>query len=94
MNKLISIVAAVLIAGCQSQEEKKQSVIVEKCETQLKSTLKDPDSVKFVSKDFYILSALPVVTIIYNAKNSYGGYVGNDMFVCNFDLDGNITKSF
>lgn len=100
MNKLIAIVVTtVLIIGCQSQEEKDNSIVINKCISELKSELKDPDSMKLTSEPSVYISHVPaynnkkMVSLHYNVKNSYGGYVGNETFYCSFNDDGTIYKT-
>lgn len=102
MKSFISAIAVVLIAGCQSQEEldkialkKKQSVLIEQCISKLQINLKDPDSMKItVSPNVFTnKEGIETVGFLYNAKNSYGGYAGDEFFFCEFDSNGKITNS-
>jgi len=90
MKKLIGLVIiSVLLVGCQSPEEKADSVEIDKCIVKLKGVLKDPNSLKITSKpliinvnDKLLKKEHRAVAIKYNAKNGFGGYIGEDMWYC------------
>ena len=90
MNKLLGLVLIpALIIGCKSPEEKADSIEIEKCIIKLKSVLKDTDSLKIISKptiiqvkDWPLTTEYRAVAIKYNAKNGFGGYIGEDMWYC------------
>jgi hypothetical protein len=90
MKKLIGLVLIPsLIVGCQSPQDKADSIEIDKCIITLKSVLKDPDSLKILSKptlinvkDKLLKTEHRAVAIKYNAKNGFGGYIGEDMWYC------------
>jgi len=90
MKMLIGLViTSMLLVGCQSEQEKVDSIEIEKCIIKLKSILKDPDSLRIVSKpliinvkDKLLKTEYRAVAIKYNAKNGFGGYIGEDMWYC------------
>jgi len=101
MNKLLGlVVASVLMMGCQSQEEKekiadneRKSDLIKSCISRLKVVLKDPDSMKVtVTPQILVIDGKEQAFFMYNAKNSYGGYAGNDTFYCKFDSSGSIEE--
>ncbi len=69
---------------------------VERCSKAIKDRLKDPDSLKvgdvtgpIATSIVYEGTAIMAYEFIFsiNAKNSYGGYVGNRMWVCYTSYD-------
>jgi len=101
MKALIGLVISiVLLVGCQSQEEKEKiasnkrnAVLIESCINRLKIYLKDPDSMKItVTPSVLTVNGKEQAFFMYNAKNSYGGYTGDDTFYCEFDSNGKITE--
>lgn len=68
MKKLTSLVAlAVLVTGCNSTQSSAEKAVRE--------NLKDPDSARF--GEFYYNDHLKRACFTVNAKNSMGGYIGN-----------------
>jgi len=71
MKKLIPLVAlaalAMLVTGCNSNQRSAEKAIRE--------YLKDPDSARF--GEFYYNAKLKRACFTVNAKNSMGGYIGN-----------------
>ena len=74
MKSLIAaVVAAVMITGCQSQEEldkialkNKQKTMFESCISKLRVTLKDPDSMKItVSPSVFVNNGKEMVGFLY-----------------------------
>jgi hypothetical protein len=101
MKKLIGLaLIPALMIGCQSKDESNQSIVtdrkssrIETCINQLKFKLKDPDSMKItVDPDVFVIDGKETVFFLYNAKNSYGGYVGDKNFYCKFDSSGKIAE--
>ena len=64
---VVSLALLVSLAACNSNERTAKEYV--------RQSAKDPDSVKF--GDFYFNSELNRACITVNAKNSMGGYTGN-----------------
>ncbi len=114
MNKFVLTVllTGLLLAGCAGQPSQQELAVADygpapdtttiefykAVERAIKSTLKDPDSLK----ELLVTNAQKCmrraataeygycILIAYNAKNSYGGYVGQRPFTV-FVHDGHIT---
>lgn len=72
----ITIISAVLLAGCESGDIKAAKEIVA-------SELRDPESAQFRNISKTKKNEFGVVTVCgeVNGKNAYGGYVGYQRFV-------------
>lgn len=83
-NAVIVGVLLTSLLGCSSEEEKQQQLSETQAITALKSQLIDPDSIKIESITHHQWCGfgtesgqdLPIVKIVYNAKNRMGGYAG------------------
>lgn len=88
MKLLIVALIVLNLSACQSEEEKHDSIMIDQCIMKLKSIAKDHNSIKFTEKPSVIIvgkksgNEYKAVMIRYNAKNSFGAYVGEDVFYC------------
>src|SRR5262249_20695127 len=83
---LPSVLASLLLAGCAAAVEHPSTPTammpvatagdIPKARLALKRTLKDPDSVKFEGE----VLRPGAVCGLFNAKNSFGGYVGSTLY--------------
>lgn len=92
MKKAAIVVVSLALGGCAGMMEIKGTgfnvdapdLYVEQSISNLKSRLKDPESARisgvYTVKTEYTGDAINVCGLI-NAKNSYGGYTGNRLFV-------------
>jgi hypothetical protein len=76
--------------GQQSAKAKQpkadRSSAIAACEIKLERTLRDPGSVRY-ERDLHLYSfdgSKHNVTLAYNAKNAFGGYVGTNVYSCTF----------
>ena len=56
------------------------------CEFKLERTLRDPGSVRYDRNltAYSYEDGLHKVALVYNAKNGFGGYAGQDIYTCAF----------
>ena len=56
------------------------------CEMKLERTLRDPGSVRYDRNltAYVYEDNLHKVALVYNAKNGFGGYAGQDIYTCTF----------
>jgi len=56
------------------------------CESKLEGTLRDPGSVRYDRSltQYVYENDLHKVTLVYNAKNGFGGYAGQNIYTCSF----------
>ena len=56
------------------------------CQMQLEATLRDASSVRYDRNltQYLFKNDVHNVTLVYNAKNGFGGYVGKDVHTCTF----------
>ena len=56
------------------------------CEIQLERTLRDPGSVRYDRSltQYAVVKNRHQVALVYNAKNGFGGYAGQDIYTCTF----------
>ena len=95
---LTAIVLCVGVAGC-GPAAMGEAEAVQRCEESISMQLKDPESSKFSSEIFgpktrdtnagetkEVPNKWTVVGLV-NAKNSFGGYVGDKPFICELSTD-------
>ena len=69
------------------QPKADRSSAIAACEIKLERTLRDPGSVRY-ERDLHLYSfdgSKHNVTLAYNAKNGFGGYVGTNVYSCTFN---------
>jgi hypothetical protein len=101
MNKLIMIALATTLSmsangGELIKDEAVAKPFVDACLSEIKSRLKDSDSMK-VGEDISALRNDDGTTNAYirvNAKNGFGGYTGYKLYVCKFDSNLEIVMFF
>lgn len=56
------------------------------CQLKLENTLRDPGSVRYDRNltAYVYEDNLHKVALVYNAKNGFGGYAGQDIYTCTF----------
>ena len=56
------------------------------CEVKLERSLRDPGSVRYDRNltSYVYEDNLHKVALVYNAKNGFGGYAGQDIYTCTF----------
>lgn len=73
-------------AGKKQVAKPNRSGAIAACQIKLEQTLRDPGSVRY-DRDLtqYVYeSGFHKVALVYNAKNGFGGYAGQDIYVCSF----------
>jgi hypothetical protein len=73
------IICAVLLAGCSESEASKQIALEAEAELMVQQKLKDPRSADFSAQRVDL--ATRTVCGQVNARNAFGGYVGNRGFI-------------
>lgn len=91
-------VAKQAVLAAQKQPAPSQEVIaanIETCERRIRTAMKDPDAARISegarggpSVEYEDGRSYPVVRYFFkvNGKNGYGGYVGDKLYVCVYDL--------
>ncbi len=87
MWRRLAIALSVLLVGCGPSEEER---IAQAITIMVTGKLKDPDSAEIVIKEIFTLFDGRVACGTVNAKNSFGGYVGDRFFDVSINPDGSV----
>ncbi len=94
MGKWMSLMLVVMVSGCGPSEPQMREAARAKQNAEIslkvKESFKDPDSAKVVIQQVFPLFDGQVACGTVNAKNSFGGYVGDHSFDVGINPDGSI----
>ena len=78
--------AAPVPAPVESKPKYGRTEAIVACEAKLEHSLRDPGSVRYDRNltAYVYEDNLHKVALVYNAKNGFGGYAGQDIYTCTF----------